>query len=59
MTKTTLGEDARSQVLAEAAWAAHCWVVDRALGQEIQKMPPSDISYYIQEAIRNAKPFKN
>jgi len=45
----------REAALDDACWAFHCWTVDKALSQEIQKMCPADISYHGQQAIRSLK----
>jgi hypothetical protein len=46
----------RGMVLEDAAWAAHCWIVEAALSGRFQRMPPADISAAIGDAIKAAKP---
>ena len=46
----------RLDALEDAAWAAHCWIVDASLTGALTRMPPADISVAISDAIRDAKP---
>lgn len=50
-----MSDGEREQVLAEGAWAAHCWVHYRALDGTLCSMPPSDVSAGVSRAIEAAK----
>lgn len=59
MSKETVMTLTQKEILEEAAWAAHCWIVTEALLNKIQYMCPADISEGIQTAIRNTVPRKH
>lgn len=46
----------RDEILEEAAWAAHCWIVDAALSGRLAGMLAPDMSVAIGQAIKAAKP---